>query len=279
MKWGAFVAISGMFVTLETVAGSFGVSALSNHDSTAWNSDRNCSSAVQCNLLVYEDAITLAAAQGAKLMVFPEGYSLSPDQSEIEPWISIVGEAPCDIMDLDSSPAQIRISCAARKNRLTVLANIFVLLPNGTTLMTDVVFDDNGTVVATYSKHHLFPTEKLHFSPGPYSPTLFPLEDFVFGLIICYEGIWPLTWWGDWEQMEDLVTMGATHFIWSIGGAVPLPYSAAYLAEKFETGVLAAEGEWAAAILGTDGLSVDTNDFALFVEGYTANASVRVGFI
>jgi len=56
-----------------------------------------------------------------------------------------------------------------------------------TNYINDVVFDGNGTVVASYSKHHLFPSESRKFAPGPYAPTAFALAGRVFGMIICYE--------------------------------------------------------------------------------------------
>ena len=62
---------------------------------------------------------------------------------------------------------------------------------------------------AVYTKHRLFPSEARKFTPGPYSPSTFAIGDGrVFGMVICFEGVWPLTQSPpDWSQMEDLVAM------------------------------------------------------------------------
>ena len=66
-------------------------------------------------------------------MVFPEAYSLSPTMAT-EPWVSgVPGQAPCDLSGsaAGASPIQVRLSCAARQWGVSVLANVFVSLPNG----------------------------------------------------------------------------------------------------------------------------------------------------
>ena len=87
---------------------------------------------------------------------------------------------------------------------MAVVANLFVELANGTKRIVDVVYAPNGTCLASYFKHHLFATELTTFTRGPFHPTTFSLGGATFGLVICYEGVYPdLT--GDWKQMEGLV--------------------------------------------------------------------------
>ena len=250
------------------------LAVLSNHSPSAWD---NCTtSPTDCNLRVYESAITSAAANGASVVLLPEAYGLSPSMDEIEPWVSDVGMNPCDSAEADA-PAQRRVSCAAKNSGVTVISNFFVSLPNGTNLINDAVFDSMGAAVAAYSKHHLFPTEKFKFTEGPYNPTSVNLPDgIVLGLLICYEGAWPVLS-GDWSQMEDLVAAGSTHLAWSIGGVVPLPVYAPFLAKKFTVGVVAAEDGKAAAVVGATGESLNTSDIPISVDGYTASASISLG--
>ena len=52
-----------------------------------------------------------------------------------------------------------------------------------------------------------FPTEKSAVQPGPFSPTTFALNGHTWGIIICYEGVYPsLT--GNYAQMDALVAAG-----------------------------------------------------------------------
>jgi hypothetical protein len=261
------------------------VALLSEHNPGAWDSASNCTEGlglVRCNLQVYSSALTIAAANGAELVLFPEAYALSGStHGLIEPWVSPVGSTPCDDSSDEEaegqSPAQVALSCSARDLKLTIVANIFVALPNGTNLIQDVVFDGNGTSIASYSKHHLFPSEIPVFSPGPYAPTVFKLRDnFVFGLIICFEGVWPLLS-GDWSQMEDLESMGASHFAWSIGSDIPIPASSKLHSTKFGVGEIAAEDKWAGSVTDSSGSVVASTDIPLpAISGYSAGAAVRL---
>ena len=156
------------------------VATLSEHDPTAW-SGRACTDTsrgrIACNLRLYEAAIAAAAWQNASLLVMPEGYGLSVTHSRhdyFDPWISEVGSTPRTSGSAAASPQQVRLSAAAARHGVAVVANIFVALANGTRRISDVVLDANGTVLAAYHKHHLFPGEGWpigHNSPGPFNPT------------------------------------------------------------------------------------------------------------
>ena len=102
-----------------------------------------------------------------------------------------------------------------------------------------IVFNKSGTVVATYSKHHVVPiAESPWVTPGPYAPTTFSLLGRKWGLVICYEGVWPSLPGGNWDQMDDLKSQGADAFIWSVGGDVPLGAFGKKMADKYHVEML-----------------------------------------
>ena len=53
------------------------------------------------------------------------------------------------------------------------------------------------------------------------------------GILICWEGVWPLTPGGNWSQPDELVlAQQATKIIWSIGGAIPSEIGAEVYTER-----------------------------------------------
>merc|ERR1740139_1632834 len=164
-------------------------------------------------------------------------------------------------------------------SRWPLLANVFVALANGTRRIVDVVYAPNGTCLAVYSKHHLFATVKSTFTAGPFLPTTFALGGHLFGLIICYEGIWPdLS--HDWSQMQSLVAQGASAFVWSVGGHIPLDEAGGRMARRFNVSMLASEDKTAGVVLGADGSPGAYHDVRLIVPGYAAeNVAVRVSTV
>lgn len=274
------------FLLLGVADAELRVAVFSNHDGSKW-SNSSCTDTsrgrIGCNLQVYEAAIAAAAAQGASLLVMPEGYGLSVSHAKgdfFEPWISTTGSNPHISGSAASAPQQVALSAAAAAHGIALVANIFVSLPNGTKRIADVVYDRNGTVLAGYFKHHLFLTEGRVFDPGPFKPTSFVLDGTRFGLIICYEGLYPsLT--GDWSQMEGLKAEGASAFTWSVGGMLPLGVTGGHMAKKFNVSVIASENKVEGQVLGTDGKPrAGATDVGVSVPGYMADkAAVRISTI
>jgi len=62
--------------------------------------------------------------------------------------------------------------------------------------------------------------ETDYAQPGPFEPTTFEMFGVRFGILICYEGVYPFLF-KDWSQPDALKAMGADVFLWSIGGMVP----------------------------------------------------------
>lgn len=87
----------------------------------------------------------------------------------------------------------------AKEHQVALVSNVFTeSAADGTRHITDVIFDKTGKVVSTYDKNHLFPTEATVFEPGPFKPTVVEMFGHTFGLIICYEGFWPVSHPGDY---------------------------------------------------------------------------------
>lgn len=112
---------------------------------------------------MYIDAAETAASSNVKLLVYPEGYGLvgSPSKTSFyEPLAVIVGSSPCGKLNASTHPIQAKLGCAAANYSIALGANLFTAQKNGSHYITEVIFSQNGTVLAIYHKHELFPIEE-----------------------------------------------------------------------------------------------------------------------
>lgn len=252
------------------------IASLSRHDPLAWT--EACADGILCNLRVYEAAAAAAADLRADAILFPEAYALAPISGIFEPFVSPVGAKPCGSANT-SSPQQEALACMAARHGLLVSANVFTVLGNGSKRIMEVVYDPKGAVVTSYSKYKLMPIfETLYASAGPFLPTVFDFAGIRWGILICYEGVYPFTPWGSWRQIQSLKAQGAEALLWSIGAMVPYYGSISRrLARRYGVSVVAsqnyAEGLAADA---TGSMLLTTSSAPLAVDGYTANATVVV---
>jgi predicted amidohydrolase len=253
------------------------VAVLENHASDAWTGA--CSSAVAqraCNLRLYDAAIGAAASLRADLALFPEAYGLSRIDGEYEPLISFVGGTPCLSSSAAASPQQHSVACSAQKHNVSVAAIFFVSLTNGTRRIMTVVYDARGAVAATYSKSHLVPIFEREAQAGPFAPTVVELAGVRWGLLICYEGVYP-TLTGDWAQLDGLKASGAQALLWAIGGMVPDRFAARGLALRERVAIIASETQHDAALVSANGSALArAGSVRLDLPNYTAHASVVV---
>jgi hypothetical protein len=183
------------------------VAVLGNHNPSAWGTNCTASDAAftECNLSLFGAAAAQAGDLRADLLVFPEGYSLARlyKGAQFESLVSSVGgAAPCDAPAAAGAPQQAALSCLARAHRFVIAANVFVSLANGSSRIAELVFDPTGAAVSVYFKHHLFPNEvAAGVSAGPFAPTVFPALGRVWGVIICYEGVYP-GWEDEYENRD-----------------------------------------------------------------------------
>lgn len=173
----------------------------------------------------------------------------------------------------------------AKKYHISMAANFFTDPGNNTRRVTEVVFDASGTIVAVHDKIHIAPfvEKRIGIKPGFVNSTSFDLLGRRWGILICYEGVYPYTLGhGDFSEMQGLIDQGVTAFVWSIGGMVPPGYFGKKLATRFKVPVVASEDNspfsHSGAIISSNGTNLIASNTALPLAltsiGYTANASI-----
>jgi hypothetical protein len=262
------------------------IGVLGQHDPSAWGA--NCTSSdrafTACNLSLFGVAAATASLQSVDLLLFPEGYALARlyKGAVFEPLVAAVGSTPC--ASPGNATQQAALSCAASRYRMVIAANVFVTLMNGTQRIAEIVFDGAGVVLGVYFKHHLFPNEEAAgVGPGPFDPTVFTALGRTWGVIICYEGVYPFLT-NDFSQMDALVAAGATSFLWSVGGEAPLDALSELLAKKYRVEVGASMDSSitpsSGAIVNASGAPFPYADTRLAVGGgYTGGALLRTAVV
>ena len=253
------------------------VASLGGHHPSYWSkksttcNKNNISQLINCNLNIYKLAIAKASEEGAQLIVLPEAYGITDtptkkDHDEyFEPFLSNVGVNLCGNSTINMySPKQYEISCFAKTYQIAIAANIFVTLTNNNTnRIQEIIFDHAGKVISTYSKIHLFPTEKKFAEPGPFLPTHFNLFGKIFGILVCYDGVYPYIS-NNFSELNALKENNVDTIIWSAGSMVPIVHLGKLTATKYNFTIIASEdssfvtGTDSAMILSKDGVPYDT---------------------
>ncbi|NXG13952.1 BTD Biotinidase, partial [Grallaria varia] len=159
------------------------------------------------NIDIYEQQVVAAARQGAQIIVFPEDgiHGFNFTRSSIYPYLDFVLHSqsgkwnPCREPYLFNDTEVIqRLSCMALKNKIFLVANLGTKQscehtdphcpPDGRyQFNTNVAFDDDGMLVATYRKHNLYFEYAFDTPPEP-DYTLFDTP-FAgkFGMFTCFD--------------------------------------------------------------------------------------------
>jgi predicted amidohydrolase len=118
-----------------------------------------------------------AAAQGARIVCFPEAYlpGLRGQDFEVPPWSAA-----------DEAQATEAIRSIARDSRIAVIAGIEHVIATGRQIAALVV-DANGAVLGLQTKNQLDPSEDAPYVPGE-TRRMFEVEGLRFGIAICHEG-------------------------------------------------------------------------------------------
>jgi predicted amidohydrolase len=136
------------------------------------------SSAPQVNLSRVRAAATSAAAQGAELIVFPEGT-----QARFSADLRAVAE-PLD------GPFSAGLAGIARSAKLAVVASLFEPAPDGRVYNTTVGYAADGSLAAVYRKIHLFDAlgyrESDSVAPGS-QVVIARLGGLSVGFMTCYD--------------------------------------------------------------------------------------------
>ncbi|NXA40102.1 BTD Biotinidase, partial [Eudromia elegans] len=159
------------------------------------------------NLDIYEQQVVVAAGQGAQIIVFPEDgiHGFNFTRRSIYPYLDLflpvhsVEWNPCREPHLfnDTEVLQ-RLSCMALKNKIFLVANLGTKQPckhvdphcpsdGRYQFNTNVVFDNDGVLVATYRKHNLY-FEDAFDAPAEADYVLFDTP-FAgkFGVFTCFD--------------------------------------------------------------------------------------------
>ncbi|XP_030644371.1 biotinidase-like [Chanos chanos] len=160
------------------------------------------------NLDVFEEQAASAAKQGAQIIVFPEdgihGYNFTRisivGYLETVPDPRVVTWSPCTESDrFPNTEVLQRLSCMALKNHLFLVANMPDRQdcdnltdphcpPDGRyQFNTDVVFSDNGTLIARYHKLNLFHEEEYDTPPECEHITFTTPFAGKFGVFTCFD--------------------------------------------------------------------------------------------
>nr|XP_010986984.2 pantetheinase isoform X2 [Camelus dromedarius] len=158
------------------------------------------------NLDLLEGAITLAAKQGAHIIVTPEDgiYSFAFSRESIYPYLEDIPDPqvnwiPCNNPNrFGRTPVQERLSCLAKSNSIYVVANIGDKKPCSASdpqcppdgryqYNTNVVFDSEGRLVARYHKQNLFLTESHFNAPKEPEVVTFNTTFGKFGIFTCFD--------------------------------------------------------------------------------------------
>ncbi|XP_066264258.1 pantetheinase-like [Branchiostoma lanceolatum] len=159
------------------------------------------------NLDVYRAQTREAKRQGADIIVFPEdgihGFQSRDNQYaylETIPDPEKIVWNPCDDPDrFNDTPVQQDLSCMAKENDIYVVANFGdkqfcdtsedSSCPNDGRYQfnTDVVFANDGTIVARYHKEHLFMTELQFNRPPAVELVTFQTPFGKFGVFTCFD--------------------------------------------------------------------------------------------
>jgi predicted amidohydrolase len=140
------------------------------------------SSDPQVNLDRVRTAAGAAAAQGAALIVFPEGT-----QARFAADLRAVAE-PLD------GPFCHGLADAAKSARLAIIASVFEPAPDGRVFNTTVAIERDGSMVAVYRKIHLFDAlghrESDDVAPGG-DIVIAPVGGLRVGFMTCYDVRFP----------------------------------------------------------------------------------------
>ncbi|KAG8510884.1 Pantetheinase, partial [Galemys pyrenaicus] len=158
------------------------------------------------NLDRLEGAITLAAKQGAHIIVTPEDgiYGWNFNRESIYPYLEDIPDTqvnwiPCNNPNrFGYTPVQKRLSCLARNNSIYVVANIGDKKPCNASdpqcppdgryqYNTNVVFDSEGRLVARYHKKNLFLGEDQFNVPKETEVVTFNTTFGKFGIFTCFD--------------------------------------------------------------------------------------------
>lgn len=210
------------------------IAAVVEHSVYMGNENDSSSNLLDINIQLYENLTTLAKLNSAQVIVFPE-FGLTPtkgeSRSDLYPYLEVIPDvnptqliSPCLTPEkFSNSPILLRMSCAAKNNKILTLINIIDKQDCSSTTdsncpsdghyqyNTDVLFDENGYIVAKYHKSHEWPPFKVAYDE-PLTPShVTYLSSFgvEFGLFICFDIMFE-------DPPKVLRQNGISHFLYAV---------------------------------------------------------------
>ncbi|KAH0627351.1 hypothetical protein JD844_002945 [Phrynosoma platyrhinos] len=178
-----------------------------NPNPTATTDRQSALQLMNKNLDIYEQQVIAAAQQGAQIIIFPEdgiqGFNFT--RTSIYPYLEFIPYPdsatwnPCrEAYLFNDTEVLHRLSCMALKNQLFLVANVGTKQfckhndpfcpPDGRyQFNTNVVFNDNGTLIAIYRKQNLY--FEYAFNTPPETDHIIFYTPFAgkFGIFTCFD--------------------------------------------------------------------------------------------
>lgn len=147
---------------------------------------------VSANIARFAELAADGAAQGARVLVYPEfgtfggsGMSCKDDKdvSGFLPYcdaVPAVGATPCG-----GAGQAAALSCAAQQNKVWMSVNMCEAAADGRVWNTQVVFDDAGRLAASYRKTHPYSACFAAPLPGQQQNVSVTIDGVPFGVFTC----------------------------------------------------------------------------------------------
>mmetsp|Transcript_21353 Transcript_21353/g.36134 ORF Transcript_21353/g.36134 Transcript_21353/m.36134 type:complete len:415 (-) Transcript_21353:175-1419(-) len=232
----SFIIVGSLLSALQGVEGDY-VGAVAEHTTYMGKTGDHPELLLKKNLDIYEGLISIAAKNGANVLVFPEfglTATAAATRSDLYPFAEVIPEisdtliCPCEQEDdFVSRPILYRMSCAARKAKILVLVNTIdwqscdpqddANCPTDLHYQynTDVLFDEQGYLVAKYHKSHEWPPFKPVYDQ-PLNPSQVTYKSkfgVTFGLFICFDIVFD-------NPPQSLLAEGVTHFLYAVAQGI-----------------------------------------------------------
>ena len=225
--------LSILWTTKVVCANNSYLAAIAEHAINYGKGGESPSDLLQLNLDLYTRHVRLAKEKKAQVIVFPEFGLTAVDsdnttRADLYPFAEQIPEAsenvvPCGNERYAATSILARMSCIAKEQQILVLINTIDWVncnaasdkscpsDNHYQYNTDVVFDEQGMIVAKYHKSH-------EWTPliGPYDQAPSPTEvtytasfGVTFGIFTCFDIMFP-------DPAKKLREQGISHFLYPV---------------------------------------------------------------
>src|SRR5215831_10264929 len=148
----------------------------------------SCDPDVKTNLDKAAERVYEAARLGANLVCLPELF-------QTQYFCQREDHSLFDLAETIPGPSSEKLSAAARRNGVVLIASLFEKRAPGVYHNTAAVFDDDGTLRGLYRKMHIpddpLYYEKFYFTPGDLGFRAFDTHAGRLGTLVCWDQWYP----------------------------------------------------------------------------------------